>query len=83
MTIDEMIKALEDGPMDYGPDDDRVLVPTNTANKIAAVLRAGQAMRNCFNPIDDDDGSLWATDIKRSDLSVAGLAWDEATKEEV
>jgi hypothetical protein len=31
--------ALEYGPMDYGPDDDYVLVPVQTANKIAAALR--------------------------------------------
>jgi hypothetical protein len=72
MTIDEMIEYIEEYTSN-----------SEVSEKIITTLRAGQAMRNCFNPIDDDDGSFWATDVKRSDLSVAGLAWDEATQEEV
>lgn len=52
-------------------------------SKTVAALRAGQAMRNCFNPIAVVDGSFWASDIRRSDIGVAGLAWDAATREEV
>lgn len=68
MTLDEMLMALEFGPMDYGPDDDFVLVPVQTANKIAAALRAGQAMRDAHRT------------AKQYDYYVAADAWDAATK---
>jgi hypothetical protein len=44
MTVDEMVEALENGPVNYGPDDDLVLVPMRVANKAAAALRAGQTL---------------------------------------
>lgn len=71
MSIDEMIEALEYGPMDYGPDDDRVLIPIKTAEKISRALRAGQAMR---------DNVFDAT--KEWKLDEALKAWDAATREE-
>lgn len=78
MTIDQLIEYFEktgqSQPIGHGLREVQL--------KAAKLLRAGQAMRNCFNLTDDDDGDFWATDIKRSDLSVAGFAWDAVTREE-
>ena len=67
MTFDEMILALEDGPMSLGSDDDYVLVPVATANKIAAALKAGEEM---FGATTD-----W-------DFEAARDAWYVATKDD-
>ena len=74
MTIDEMIKYLIEPELD---------IPEGTLKKVAAALRAGQAMRNCFIAITDDTDVPWSVDIKRVNLGASGLAWDAATQEEV
>jgi hypothetical protein len=78
MTIDEILNGLD--LLAYEAEKQGHTQKEKILYAATAALRAGQAMRNCFNPIDDDDDSLWATDIKRSDLSVAGLAWDKAIR---
>jgi hypothetical protein len=77
MTPEKMIAALEDGPMSLGSDDDYVLVPVATANKIAAALRAGQGMYDEFKDLPDLFRSSIETRLKR-----ALDGWDAATKGE-
>ena len=69
MSIDEVCQYVED----YVQDD--------MSEKIIDLLRAGQLMRTSFDAIDDSDGSSWASDIHRGELSLAGQAWDEALGE--
>ena len=67
MSIEEMIETMLANETEDG-----TWVDTTMARQIIAALRAGQDMRDSFEPIDDDDGTSWAVDIKRGDLSVAG-----------
>ncbi len=73
MTIDEMIKELEDQASYHD-------VCLSDPRAIIAALKAGQAMRNCFEAIKCDYDSTWAVAIERVNLGDAGLAWDAATK---
>jgi hypothetical protein len=79
MTVDEMIEALENGPVDYGPDDDRALVPMHTANKIAAALRAGQTLAYKAEAYLNLTNHGWSRPQK--ELTDAIKAWDDAKGE--
>lgn len=66
MSIDEVCKYIED------------FVLYDMSERIIDLLRAGQLMRQSFDAIDEDDGTSWASNIKKGELSVAGQAWDKA-----
>lgn len=73
MSVDEMIEIVTvQNSYTFGGLSDE-------GKAIIAALRAGQAMRDSFEPIDDDDFDSYAVNIDRRQLSQGGQAWDAAT----